>query len=92
MAIDESTGLPELPEGYFWRVKESVGDYLRIQMRRRVFFWSEVVEWSGVNKNIASKFEIQMAAKHVLLLVQEKKVDPKWRKYLGDYPPKKLGG
>lgn len=85
--IDESTGLPELPEGYFWRVVNSGEEYVRVQVRRKTLFGSKVEGWCPVRKKEANKSTISSAARYALI---ESKQGTGWRSYLGDYPPKKL--
>lgn len=54
--IDPTTGLPTLPEGYFWRVIEEEYAHVGIEIRRRRRFGSTVVidmyvwhNWDGAH-------------------------------------------
>lgn len=84
---DPATGLPELPEGHFWRITRSAGDYLRVQIRRKLRLGSRVVAWSVVLKSKANPEEIVHAAGYAMRDLRQGK---RWREYLGDYPPKTL--
>lgn len=86
--IDPRTGLPEVPEGYFWRVKPSSGSYILVELRKKTWLGSTCVEWSVVRKDKASKYEIIFVAHYVM----EKwhKVEPDLSHFYGDYPPKSL--
>lgn len=88
MKIDENTGLPELPEGHFWRIKDSSPEYLRVQIRKRAWIGSKVMAWSVVRKSNATPDEVLRTA---TLVLWEIKHGANWRNCLGDYPPKKLG-
>lgn len=88
MATDKSTGLPELPEGYFWRLRRSSLEYLRLEIREKRLIRSKVVTWSVIAKDDVSITEIQRTA---ILVKHSFKKGTNWKSYLGDYPPKKLG-
>jgi hypothetical protein len=91
MNIDETTGLPELPEGYFWRIKKFIAPYARVEIRRADKFFSTLIE-SGVlyRAETGDHKKIVDTAQFAL---------KKWNEYrglsaresvYGDYPPKKL--
>lgn len=95
MTIDNETGLPELPEGYFWRVKETYkgSTYLRVEIRKRGLIGSRRIEWHPVEKSRASDFEIKRAAEYALVWKNQGGFDSsgdRWKKFVGNYPPKKL--
>lgn len=82
--IDKDTGLPELPEDLFWRVKKSFGQSV-IQLRRKVWFFSVKVD---------EEFLVRVNRSYIL-----EDADTIVRRYnnrsvreslYGDYPPKKL--
>lgn len=89
--IDDKTGLPELPEGYFWRVKESVSIFVDVEIRKKWWVGSRQVAWTSMYRSQLSKQKILECARYVL---------SKWRRdvtetndsraLLGDYPPKSL--
>jgi len=85
--IDKATGLPALPDGYFWRVKRfGVGGYpLEVQLRHRVLFFSTLVasELSGNGRT-----SIFNAARNAH---QQWRYSVATAEYVGDYPPKTLG-
>jgi hypothetical protein len=87
--IDQSTGFPEVPENYFWRVAPS-GSYARIQLRKKVLFFSRVVEWDAVERTRLSKKVIIGAADYILDTLHALKTKDE-KKFFGSYPPKKLG-
>ncbi len=91
---DSATGLPEVPEGYFWRVGTQESGHwfpytiwLMRKVPRRFFSGTkdEYVDSQGFQD--LSNQAIKLAAQKVMLnqkfLVME-------RELLGDYPPKSL--
>lgn len=54
--IDESTGLPKLPEGYFWRVGESA---LSIMWRKPVGVWSEWKPVTSTAAFLSTSYEVE---------------------------------
>lgn len=88
---DTFTGLPGLPKGYFWRVRRGSAEYLRLQMRKKTWFGSAVVEWSVTERHKASPTELREAASCILRKLERRSTQgADWKKYLGDYPPKML--
>ncbi|UDL16613.1 hypothetical protein SEA_ATUIN_219 [Arthrobacter phage Atuin] len=88
--IDHTTGLPKLPEGYFWRVKMSY-NYPHVCIRRNVTLlgmklWSYEVKESLILSLTES--DIRREANKLYTKTFGTDVD---RTLLGDYPPKKLG-
>lgn len=95
MKIDEATGLPELPKGYFWRVHETHNEsnYFRVSLMRKKI-WplgrGVVEEWTADSITEMSEPRVLDMANWVYR---------EWRKLrtsgnetlFGDYPPKKLG-
>lgn len=88
MVIDLSTGLPELPEGYFWRVKESFGQFVKFQIRKKLLLGSSLIVESVTESWELNDGHFRFMAQHTY-----GKFDGRTgaRKYIGDYPPKKLG-
>ena len=87
-------GLPELPDGYFWRVYESSTHYARVALvYRRLWRWATEVDSIVLPKYELSAPQIQQAAED---LYGRNKVratgGDKWKQFLGDYPPKSLLG
>jgi hypothetical protein len=88
--IDPNTGLPALPEGYFWRVKKSGNKYgyVRLMLRHKFWFATEqenrIFVLNGYTKErllsdtwaVLREFDFAAAKSYVPLL--------------GDYPPKSI--
>lgn len=90
MKIDENTGLPELPEGYFWRVKSDIAGTKVHLMRKRKYLPGVSVGSTYIYLSPARTTQraIELAASDVLDALSEKEV---LRPFKGDYPPKMLG-
>ena len=97
MKIDESTGLPEVPEKYFWRVENGgkrYERYFKVSLcRKRWIGRPRIVEW-----HFAFKFPLSGTAEEDIFRVAERlhvqefgsgKPD-QFEKFYGDYPPKRL--
>lgn len=93
--LDDDTGLPVLPEGYFWRVKRNrmngwplMNDWpLDVQVRRKTWFGSILVHWINCNKWTDAEIlhqAAQCAALHLPGII-----GPEDKRLLGDYPTKK---
>lgn len=92
--IDPNTGMPTLPEGYFWRVKKNSDSYwlLDIQVRRQIWVGSILVSW--IHSMLGTEAEVlhqaaqlrQSGTLEFKLRAHSRKkhVNPK---VLGDYPP-----
>lgn len=92
--IDAETGMPVLPEGYFWRVRadrDSSG-YIDVQIRRKFWIFSRaVVSTCSSKKNVKSGETILADAAYLVRNKFKTPTEPKpWEHFLGDYPPKKL--
>jgi hypothetical protein len=92
---DPLTGLPEVPEGYFWQVKKAgIDDWLRLYLKKKLFWGlSCEVEWTVVQPPFTPETFYDEAL-HIL-----EEWDPKMKKqadedqgraYLGKYPPKNI--
>lgn len=94
MTTDPNTGLPALPEGYFWRIKKwkhGVFD-LHIHLMKKVgpFAFS-----AGDRLADTRPLSIHRAAYGIMMGVFNTKehralTNAKITKYVGDYPPKRL--
>lgn len=95
MEISEVTGLPELPEGYFWRVTARYNHYtgefagLYVALMRREKRW-----WGGHSEyEIMGDAERLEAGRNTVVVTAEA-VYRRWQcarervQYVGDYPPK----
>lgn len=93
MTIDETTGLPELPEGKVWRIKSYSRPYVRVEIisEPTLFLPTKVYGWHPIRKENVSPATIQRAAGYALREANEDiNTETDWRDYLGVYPPKKL--
>lgn len=106
MKIDERTGLPELPKGYFWRVfEEEYYGYAHLAIRKRygIISWtvmSSVIQTTyagGVHLSInqVDDAALQSSAKRLYRMWRDKldllaEREAARKKYVGDYPPKTL--
>lgn len=87
--MDEATGLPTLPEGYFYRIKKwNHGTFdLAVQVRRR--FW-------GVSYKVSERLaqadhdSIVWGAQRARQMAFPKPVVDHIIEFVGDYPPKRL--
>jgi hypothetical protein len=90
VTIDKNTGLPELPEGHFWRIVDRHETIypVKLQLRRKTWYGSTVVatDISG------SHPEYVLATAESLFSLVEARLSQKARvkALVGDYPPKKL--
>lgn len=88
MTIDDVTGLPELPEGYFWRIANRVSIYIDVEIRKKTWIGSKMVTQKVTTISDASARRIRTLAE---LAHRDVFGDgASWRQILGDYPPKKL--
>lgn len=101
--IDETTGLPELPEGYVWKVCKAnmnrqflpgtyLGRKLYVQVHKdSMYSYEPAVEVLAY----ASNASIRRAAFRALRKFNRKQAKSRRKDYLnefvGTYPPKKLG-
>lgn len=95
MNIDPNTNLPELPEGYFWRItrwtSESSQWDLQVKIRKRLL--GGLLSW-GVASTLtrSTVWSIQQDAKQLADKFHERHNRlPGRKQFVGDYPPKRLG-
>lgn len=94
--IDPATGLPQLEDGMFFRVKRRflAGGYWKVSLRKRGAFWSYELEsrtWGPENAIDAP--HILEGAAHALTLyweAEEARKHQSNKSLLGDYPPRRL--
>lgn len=107
MTLSKATGLPEVPERFYWRVGEEYGyPYVELRCRRWIFTWSESKRFGifTVNGSEFQKYEIaqQLETNNIIAAaircLKKYNADNRtrlvWQKVsskLGDYPPKTLG-
>ena len=91
--IDPETGLPRLPEHYYWKIKRDWSDlldrsYILILKKRGRLFW---VGWTFLS-SYESTESIVRSARFVLRELNRKREAQHWpRGLVGKYPPKTLG-
>lgn len=90
--IDPNTGLPEVPEGFFFRVAKTGFGYWQVQLRRRRRGWFSKNEESAthVNERPINRRWILDGAAYVITKYRERDPRKSDATLLGDYPPKKL--
>lgn len=93
--MNQTTGLPDLPEGYFWRIRETYrgSENIRVEIRKRRIIGSKRIEWHPVSKSEVNPSRILSAAEYALMWMRDGGFDSKgtaWKQHVGDYPPKKL--
>lgn len=94
MSVSSATGLPSLPDGYFWRIYPGLmGDYL--ELRSRVWKFSKRVDrrllpfyYRDTREPIPPEESVMFGAEAIM---KEAPFNDPWPKLYGDYPPKKLG-
>lgn len=107
MTLSKATGLPDVPERFYWRVGEDYGyPYVELRSRGRFFTWSEsrrfgifTVHGTEFQKHeIAQQLETPNIIAAAIRCLKKYNTDNRtrlaWQKVsskLGDYPPKKLG-
>lgn len=93
--IDPETGLPAVPEGYFWRISEtSSADWWRIELRKRRRWGSRRIAadhrlYPAWDFDTPELFEDGARRRAAVLWVDHFAAKDA-QKYLGDYPPKAL--
>lgn len=90
--VDPSTGLPLLPEGYFFRVaKYRFGESnLEVHLRKKTRFGSTMLysrDTVGLTPELTLKQTITQLAERIYRLYRE---DLEIEALIGDYPPKRL--
>lgn len=87
---DSTTGLPELPQGHFWRVKKSIGPFADVQLIKKVWIFNRVVEWTSLYRYELTPSEIRSCADFILRYKNPFGSRTGDTSLYGDYPPKKL--
>ena len=84
--MDEATGLPTVPEGYFWRVTRPQGRFWQVQLRKRTWYGSRRVAWAVYQHEMTASKVNELAG---YVLKYKVKKEPAHEMHLvGDYPPK----
>lgn len=92
---DPNTGFPEVPEGYFWQVKQAyTAGAFRLELRKKVLWiFSEKVEWTIVWPPLSNDVLFEDAL-YVLGKWEERQKtierEDASSVYIGKYPPKNL--
>ena len=83
-AIDAETGLPKIPEGYFWRVVRAAGWHpVEVQLR----YQDELVRYKAT---FGTEEHVRSTALHIWQDFAEGGRSGVIDRLVGDYPPKKL--
>lgn len=91
MNIDETTGLPELPEGYFWRIKKDIYPFAQVQIRKQGRFFSYKKYSSPLYRSsLEYPRAIVKTAEYAIESWQRQNKILGDNDVYGDYPPKKL--
>jgi hypothetical protein len=92
---NQTTGFPEVPEGYFWEVKHSaLPGYFRLELRKKLFWiFSERVEFTIVDPPLSPAL-LHEEAEYVLRkwdnIKEQISIEDASIVYVGKYPPKNL--
>ena len=86
--MDEATGLPALPEGYFWRVTRPSRGFWDVQLRKRTRHGSRC-EAGTASQHEMTASKVKELAGYVLKY-KFKKESTHEMHLVGDYPPKTL--
>jgi hypothetical protein len=86
--------MPEVPEGYFWRVVPSVLHTDKLQLRKKTWYGSRKVDERLLNYYYTDSRDPIPPVESILwaanLLMKEAEFNDPWPKFYGNYPPKKL--
>lgn len=87
-AIDKNTGLPTIPEGFYWRVEHgSDSCYIVIAlMKKRSLWFDKKIEWTVTRSAETGPNKVREAAAYILDRIDRE------NSIIGMYPPKKLEG
>lgn len=102
MTTNEETGLPELPEGYYWNISEPWKRNNRYRFRLRIFkklpWWTRL--WTlGADDPVAARDMLAPLSDGLVRRTAEELLED-WDRsrvretdwaYVGNYPPKNLG-
>jgi hypothetical protein len=92
LKIDENTGLPELPEGHFWRVLVRYGVHYRIQIREEVKILGFKLGSCEVGEQVMLELTPNETSRRARELYHKIYMGKDQKSLLGDYPPKSLNG
>ena len=85
------TGLPEVPEGYFWRIQQGAFSIYRIELRRKRWIGSARVDsaildyYDAHRQVLEPRVEAFRKAQNIM-----KEFNDPWVELLGDYPPRNI--
>jgi hypothetical protein len=98
--IDPATGMPPIPDGYFWRVKGPgyLGDYYVVQLRERRTHLPQLsrrIGWTVIKRTNFNPESVRDAAWYALtydhaILAHFGSLVPIRYDLIGDYPPKRI--
>jgi hypothetical protein len=87
--INDETGLPDLPEGHFWRFTEGTLFY-KCELRKKWKFLGIPVSSLLAQKTMNGLNE-EVMVRAATLIMEDREDYMKAESLLGDYPPKKIG-
>jgi hypothetical protein len=96
--MDEATGLPAVPPGYFWRVFVERNMFtehgiLRVQLRKRAWYGSRLIQTDSTLADTGLKEDTRYLARLIMRTQKDQiQVGQLIDEVSGDYPPKKLEG
>lgn len=84
--IDENTGLPTIPEGFYWLVKHSSDRYYIViaLMKKRSLWFDKKIEWTVTRSAETGPNKVREATACILDRTDRD------NSIIGTYPPKKL--
>jgi hypothetical protein len=92
--FDATTGLPTIPEGYFWRVTDPCWftDYVEIHLRKKRAIGSRKIGWTVSYRDDVDEQQIVHAACYLIAVDSKvrshfRPAKPRRRDLLGDYFP-----
>lgn len=88
--IDDATGLPQVPEGMFWRVKKQTSLHWRVELREEKFFSSRLVSYATSRYDIAPVSKENILSSAAFALTEYRRTSHGDMSLLGYYPPKKV--
>lgn len=86
---DDNTGLPKLPEGFYWKIGRIFGDtFISLNRSRRMWF-AEKVEFQWIFSSI-TRSGVRLSSMRILESVNDKLTSMDHKIKFGKYPPIRL--
>jgi len=91
---DTDTGLPKVPEGYFWRVCQSMLGVDKLQLRKKTWYGSRKIDERMLQFYYKDSRTVMPPQESILwsaeAISKEADFNDPWTAFRGDYPPKKV--